>query len=78
VSRLRTARPSERLRVDPVACEGVGMCAHVAARLVRLDSWGYPVVPQEPLYGGDRRRAAAAVSACPQRALFLEAQPSGQ
>lgn len=33
-----------RLRVDPVACEGVGLCAQVADRVVELDRWGYPAL----------------------------------
>jgi ferredoxin len=62
----------ERLRVDPVACEGVGICAHLAPRLVTVDSWGYPIVPSEPLTGADRRSAELAVAGCPRRALFVE------
>jgi ferredoxin len=69
--RSRTAIPAARLRVDPVACEGVGICAHVAPALVALDSWGYPVLPDAPLTRRQRRRAAAAVIGCPRRALFL-------
>ena len=65
---------SARLRIDPTACEGVGICAHLAPALVALDSWGYPVVEAGPLTEAvDLRKAAAAVSACPHRALHLEA-----
>lgn len=72
---MRTDRKSEqqeRLRVDPVACDGIGICAHLAAGLVTVDSWGFPIVPTGPLHRKDRRAAAAAVAACPRRALFLE------
>jgi ferredoxin len=62
----------EQLRVDPLACDGIGICAHLAAGIVTVDSWGYPILPTRPLARGDRRRAAAAVSACPRRALFIE------
>lgn len=65
------AAPPRRLRVDPVACDGIGMCAHLASDLVRLDSWGYPIVTDRPVRGADGRRAQRAVSACPRRALFL-------
>ena len=61
-----------RLGVDPVACEGVGMCAHLAPELVRLDTWGYPILARRELEGRDERRAGQAVSGCPRRALFLE------
>ena len=62
-----------RLRVDPVACAGVGICAHVAAELVGVDSWGYPIIRTEPLPDPRSLRAArAAVVACPRRALYLD------
>ncbi|MDQ1628847.1 MAG: ferredoxin [Actinomycetota bacterium] len=65
-------RTSTRLRVDPVACDGVGMCAHLAAGLVRLDSWGYPIVAERDLDAREQRRAGQAVAGCPRRALFLD------
>ena len=63
--------PLGRLAVDPVACEAVGLCAHLAPASVTLDRWGYPVV-QEPLQ--DARQLAAAqraARACPRRALHV-------
>lgn len=62
---------TEQLRVDPVSCDGVGICAHLAVDLITVDSWGFPVVSAEPLDGRTRRQAKAAVAACPRRALFL-------
>jgi ferredoxin len=61
----------KRLRVDPVACDGIGMCAHLAAALVRLDSWGYPMVPARSLEVDEVATAARAVAGCPRRALEL-------
>jgi ferredoxin len=66
-----TSAPPERLRVDPVACEGIGICAHLAPQVVSVDSWGFPILPSDPLDRRNRRQAAAAVAACPRRALFL-------
>jgi len=66
-----TSRDGTRLRVDPAACAGIGMCAHLAEDLVRLDSWGYPVVPQRALDPDEARHAARAVNGCPHRALRL-------
>jgi ferredoxin len=60
-----------RLRIDPVACDGVGICAHLAPDLVRTDSWGFPLIDATRLRGGARRAAARAVAGCPRRALFL-------
>jgi ferredoxin len=62
---------SERLRVNIVSCDGVGICAHLAPDVIRVDSWGFPIVPDERLSGGRERQARAAVTACPRKALFL-------
>jgi ferredoxin len=70
--RTASATTGRRLRVDPVACDGIGMCAMVAPGLVELNSWGYPAAAGGPLTGRALRRAAAAVTACPRRALLLE------
>ena len=64
--------PHPRLRIDPGVCDGVGICAHLAPDVIALDTWGYPVVPAEPLSrSGDRRQAQAAAAACPRKALYL-------
>ena len=60
-----------RLRVDPVACDGIGQCALAAPGLVGLDRWGYPTMPAE-LVGRDVGAASRAVAACPRRALWIE------
>ena len=60
-----------RLGIDPVSCDGIGICAHFAADLLTVDSWGFPILPADPLSRRDLRAAKAAVSACPRRALFL-------
>ncbi len=60
------------LRVDPVACEGVGLCAHLAARLVAADPWGFPIVASGAVPAAEVRRAEAAVAACPHGALWLQ------
>ena len=63
---------AERLRLDPTACDGVGICAHLARELIRLDPWGYPVVAPLELAGRKARQARAAVQACPHRALYVD------
>jgi len=59
------------LRVNPVACDGIGICAHLAPDLVRLDSWGFAILAAGPVGAEDERRAGVAVAACPRRALFI-------
>lgn len=68
-------RPARRLRLNPIACDGVGICSHLAASLITIDSWGYPIVSESPLDRRDGRAADAAVAACPRKALFLEQVP---
>jgi ferredoxin len=63
---------SARLRVNPIMCEGHGLCAELLPELIRLDDWGYPIlddteVPEELI--GLARRAA---DACPTLALLLD------
>jgi ferredoxin len=68
------SNPSDpTLLVDPIACEGVGMCALMAPHLIRLDPWGFPLLPRAPLNDNQERQARKAESSCPKRALYLSA-----
>lgn len=60
-----------RLVVDPVACDGRGLCAEVLPELVTLDDWGYPVVDDVELDGAQCDAAREAVRVCPVVALRL-------
>jgi ferredoxin len=33
-----------RLRVNPIACSGHGLCAELLPEMITLDEWGYPVL----------------------------------
>jgi len=61
------------LLINPVACDGIGMCAHLAPDLVELDRWGFPIVLAALAGRADLRAARAAVAGCPRRAIILEA-----
>lgn len=63
---------SVRLRVNPIACEGHGLCAELFPEWVRLDDWGYPIINPDPVPSDLRAHAARAVDACPTLALLLE------
>ena len=67
----RSATVALRLRIDPVACAGVGLCAQLADRTIALDRWGYPILDAE-LPRAAVKDARRAVRACPRRALWLE------
>jgi ferredoxin len=64
-----------RLTVDPIACDGRGLCAELLPELVRLDDWGFPVITDADVPAGLRREAAAVVRLCPLLALRLEQAP---
>jgi len=61
-----------RLRVDPVACDGVGMCGHLAPDLITVDAWGYPIITDPEVRATHRRSAQGAVAGCPRKALFFD------
>jgi ferredoxin len=63
-----------RLKVDPIACTGQGMCAELFPERIRLDDWGYPIVDPTPIPPGPEGRAQRAVKACPTLALRLAAE----
>jgi ferredoxin len=76
---MRTHGSSRRLVVDPVACDGIGICSHLAPDLVRVDSWGYPMIAGDPLTPRQERQARKAVAGCPRNALlFLPVRPAGE
>jgi len=62
---------TEKLLVNPIECEGHGVCAELLPEMITLDEWGYPIVDGRPLPPGLERDARAAVSACPTLALRL-------
>lgn len=64
------------LRVNPILCDGVGMCAHLAPNVISIDRWGFPVFPRRPLTGEEADEALRAVRGCPMQALLLERVPA--
>ncbi len=67
---------SDSIRVDPIACEGHGLCAELLPERITLDDWGYPIVDPEPIPRSLSAHARRAVTACPVLALRLAAAKS--
>lgn len=70
----RASGETLRLHVDPIACDGRGLCAELLPEWIDLDDWGFPMISDDPvsaLNEGDARRA---VAACPTMALRLGLQ----
>lgn len=59
-----------KLAIDPVACDGLGMCAHQAPETIALDPWGYPIIDSSELLDERAASARRAIRACPRRALY--------
>lgn len=60
-----------RLKVNPIACDGRGLCAEVAPELITLDDWGYPILIAEVIPPEWVTHAREAVRLCPKLALTL-------
>jgi ferredoxin len=61
-----------RLRVNPIDCDGRGLCADLLPELITLDDWGFPIVADDPVPPELLRLANRAAAACPRLALLLE------
>ena len=62
----------QTIRVDPIACDGHGLCAELFPERIRLDDWGYPIIDPTPIGSGLAGHARRAVAQCPKLALRLE------
>ncbi|MGD0081894.1 MAG: ferredoxin [Acidimicrobiales bacterium] len=71
---MRT-RARFRLRVDPIACDGRGLCAELLPQLISLDDWGYPIVRDTDVPPELAWDAREVVKVCPKLALHLEHSP---
>lgn len=57
--------------VDPIACDGHGMCAELFPERISLDDWGYPIIDAAAVGADLERQARRAVAQCPTRALRI-------
>jgi ferredoxin len=63
---------SFRLVLDPIACDGHGLCADLFPEGITLDDWGYPILAPGPIPPALVAHARRAATACPVLALRLE------
>jgi ferredoxin len=64
-----------RLRVNPIACTGHGLCAELLPEIIELDLWGYPILSSSAVPAGLMEHAKRAVDTCPTLALLMEKVP---
>jgi len=69
-------KSNARLRVNPIACEGHGLCAELFPERIALDDWGYPIVDPRVIPAELAGHARRAVDACPTLALALVRGPA--
>lgn len=61
-----------RLRVDPIGCDGRGLCAELLPEMITLDDWGFPIIRDADVPAGLLDEAAETVRLCPRLALRLD------
>jgi ferredoxin len=61
-----------RMRINPIMCEGHGLCVELLPELIRLDDWGYPILDVEEVPRELESLARRAADACPTLALLLD------
>jgi len=64
-------RSGTRLRVDPIACDGRGLCAEILPDLITLDDWGFPIIGDRDVPTSLIQEAGESVRICPKLALRL-------
>ncbi|MGO8882683.1 MAG: ferredoxin [Streptosporangiaceae bacterium] len=62
---------SRRLRVNPIACDGRGLCAELLPELITLDDWGFPIIAACDIPDHLLADARETIRACPKLALRL-------
>jgi ferredoxin len=63
------------LHVDPIACDGRGLCAELLPELIKLDDWGFPIIRKGAVPEALVSEAEETVRLCPKLALRLCAMP---
>jgi ferredoxin len=61
-----------KLIINPIACDGHGLCADLFPEGIEFDDWGFPVVSEDEIPDHLLSRARHAVRTCPTLALRLE------
>lgn len=59
------------LVVDPIACDGHGVCAELFPERITRDPWGYPILEGGAIPSDLEGHAWRAVTGCPRLALHL-------
>ena len=69
-------KPRQSIAVDPIKCDGHGLCSELLPERITLDDWGYPIIDPAPLPLPLERHARRAIAECPVQALRLRGRPA--
>jgi ferredoxin len=73
---MTAQREPATLVLNPILCDGRGLCVEAAPDLLDIDEWGYPLLPgrglRADLSRAQLRSAESATHACPALALHIE------
>jgi ferredoxin len=61
-----------RISVDPIACDGHGLCAELLPELVALDDWGYPMIRPDEVPPELERLVRRVRDVCPTLAVRIK------
>jgi ferredoxin len=71
---------SSHLTVNPIVCDGHGICSELLPEHITLDDWGFPIIDPAAIPVHRLADARRAVKLCPVLALRLQqasSQPDG-
>lgn len=60
-----------RARVNPILCQGYGICAEILPELFHRDEWGYAQAHARDVQADERQALDRAVAECPVKAIRL-------
>jgi ferredoxin len=64
------------LVIDPIACDGHGVCVELFPECMTFDPWGFPVIQPKAIPAHLTDHAERAAANCPRLALTLVKKPS--
>ena len=68
----------KQLRLDPIECDGHGLCAELFPEWIQPDDWGYPIIDQRPIPPSLEPHARRAIKECPKLALRFATAKRGR
>lgn len=58
--------------INPIACEGHGICAELLPELIELDEWGFPILRSKEVSTSLLGHARRAERLCPTLAILIK------